>query len=159
MLHLSVTSVAVIFSSVMASPILLFFCGTVQCLGNRAHSAPLQIGRTISEKQPSTFVLRGDDMKFRAKVTLEYKSPNYVLDTHNPWTMTFHNIRNGEGEKAIELVHPGTNGKEYVWINPGRWITHSVASGSKFALREDGVDPRDTMATMIFVLTDPTDEL
>ena len=97
-------------------------------------------------------------MKFRAKVTLEYKSPNYVLDPHNPWTMTFHNIRNGQGEKPIELVHPGTNGKEYVWINPGNWITHSVASGSKFALREDGVDPRDTMATMTFVLTDPTDE-
>ena len=51
----------------------------------------------------------------------------------------------------------GVRSKEFVWIRPGQWVTHSVASLSEFTLREDGKLPRKAMTTLTFVLEDRDD--
>jgi len=121
------------------------------------HAGNQKIARTISKTHPVTFVLRSDDLKFRAKIKVEYQSSKYQNPPDRPWTMTFQNLRTGAGEKPIELVHPGVRGNEFVWIRPGQWVTHSVASPSEFTLREDGKLPRKSMTTLTFVLEDRDD--
>ena len=85
----------------------------------------------IDAMDHAEFVIRSQDLKFRAKVQVN-KNQDAKTQKAHPYELTFRNLMMEE-EHGFELKHSSSG---YVWVSPDTKVTHMTDHSHIFDLRD-----------------------
>mmetsp|Transcript_19916 Transcript_19916/g.60215 ORF Transcript_19916/g.60215 Transcript_19916/m.60215 type:complete len:184 (-) Transcript_19916:129-680(-) len=119
--------------------------------GNEGLANVMKPGETAARyvRFDDTFVVRSRDLQWRSRVAVYEHAGSKV----HPYALTFHNLMDDVPPQPVELKHANAG---YVWIDPGKNVTHSTGSGHVFYVRDKG--SKDRYAVSLHKL-DSNDEL